>query len=596
MSYSITYRVYYWITTEVYDNVFFLSAINQQANLLNGCRYYTPSSEINPPTYGNGEDGEVYDYIFYDTEDLTCIHQLRTDNSANPDTVFIETVEDDSSAMDGFQASIIQMNGDRWEREYGTENQGTEAEVYVKFYPAEIDTTVFWFEEVYDIAADEESITCSLPSRQWRLISFNIEPGDPDIDLIFDGVAADSIMDFEGQLWHTGQNPQLTNWNVLQGFNVHIPEDEAATSVTVEGSELFPLDTLMTFTPDSAGMDTVYGIPVRYYRYYMAYHPEISVPVDEVFASMIDDSIVTWIRNAEGEFYFPDYPSVSTTFLCHPGEGYDFNFEDDDEVSFCYSTSFSFDPDIYQGGKYMEEEQNIASNMPPHFTYRKYTQDVYPVIIDTLIVEGVEIETGDELGIFTSDGICCGAKRLQDNQPGFILTCWNDDIATELKDGFEWDEAMIFKFYDASLDTEYVIEESVFSTVSSADPQATPVVSAYYGGFGTGQYGIRSLVFDGPGYATPNNYALHQNYPNPFNPSTVIRYDLPKASKVKLEVFNILGQRIAVLIDGIKPAGNKQVIWDANNISSGVYIYRIVAKAVDGTERFASLKKMVLIK
>lgn len=117
LSYNITYRVYYWITTEVYDNVFFLSAINQQANLLNGCRYYTPSSEINPPTYGNGEDGEVYDYIFYDTEDLTCIHQLRTDNSANPDIVFIETVEDDSSAMDGFQASIIQMNGDRWERE-----------------------------------------------------------------------------------------------------------------------------------------------------------------------------------------------------------------------------------------------------------------------------------------------------------------------------------------------------------------------------------------------------------------------------------------------------------------------------------------------
>ena len=181
-------------------------------------------------------------------------------------------------------------------------------------------------------------------------------------------------------------------------------------------------------------------------------------------------------------------------------------------------------------------------------------------------------------------------------QPGFILTAWEDDIATTVKDGFEWGEDMMFKFYDVSLDTEYVIDESAFSTVSSAGPMTEPLIAAYTGGFGAGQYSVRSLCFDGPGMAVPNSFALYQNYPNPFNPTTVIKYDIPFQSEVKLEVFNILGQRVAVLIDGVKPAGYKQIIWNGDNVSSGLYIYRLEASSVDGTNKFNSLKKMVLIK
>jgi hypothetical protein len=73
----------------------------------------------------------------------------------------------------------------------------------------------------------------------------------------------------------------------------------------------------------------------------------------------------------------------------------------------------------------------------------------------------------------------------------------------------------------------------------------------------------------------PNSYALHQNYPNPFNPSTVIRYDLPYQSRVKLEVFNILGQKVVTLVDEVKPAGYKQAVWQGDLVSSGLYIYRL---------------------
>jgi len=89
----------------------------------------------------------------------------------------------------------------------------------------------------------------------------------------------------------------------------------------------------------------------------------------------------------------------------------------------------------------------------------------------------------------------------------------------------------------------------------------------------------------------PNKYVLYQNYPNPFNPGTEIRFDLPKSGNVKLEIFNSLGEKVAVLYDGFMEAGYGKVVrWNANGFPSGVYYYRLTA---DG---FVDVKKMVLMK
>lgn len=88
----------------------------------------------------------------------------------------------------------------------------------------------------------------------------------------------------------------------------------------------------------------------------------------------------------------------------------------------------------------------------------------------------------------------------------------------------------------------------------------------------------------------PNTYRLYQNYPNPFNPVTKIRYGLPKKSFVKLSVFNSLGQEAAVLVNGIKDANTYEVVFDATNLPSGVYYYKLEA---DG---FSDIKKMVIVK
>ena len=76
------------------------------------------------------------------------------------------------------------------------------------------------------------------------------------------------------------------------------------------------------------------------------------------------------------------------------------------------------------------------------------------------------------------------------------------------------------------------------------------------------------------GSALPQGFSLGQNYPNPFNPSTIIPYQLAASAHVRLEVFNLLGQRIATLVDGQRPAGTHTAMWNATG-AAGVYIYRL---------------------
>jgi hypothetical protein len=98
----------------------------------------------------------------------------------------------------------------------------------------------------------------------------------------------------------------------------------------------------------------------------------------------------------------------------------------------------------------------------------------------------------------------------------------------------------------------------------------------------------------------PKSYRLNQNYPNPFNPVTSIQYDLPKASRVTIEIYNTLGHPIRTLIDETKAAGFHTVQWDGRDrfgrqAGNGVFIYRIVARSSEG-DSYSKSMKMLLVK
>jgi len=106
------------------------------------------------------------------------------------------------------------------------------------------------------------------------------------------------------------------------------------------------------------------------------------------------------------------------------------------------------------------------------------------------------------------------------------------------------------------------------------------------------QYNLLTPVKDEASAVSPSLFILDQNYPNPFNPSTTISWHMPKAAKVSLKVYDVLGRMVANLIDDERPAGTYKVVFDVNkyNLASGVYLYKLQAGELNQT------RKMILNK
>lgn len=120
-----------------------------------------------------------------------------------------------------------------------------------------------------------------------------------------------------------------------------------------------------------------------------------------------------------------------------------------------------------------------------------------------------------------------------------------------------------------------------------------------YSGQGTVSYRLKQIDFDGTSVfsevvtvdlSTPTEFKLNQNFPNPFNPSTTVSFTIPKASAVKLIIYNQIGQKVGELVNKNLEAGSYSYNWNAENHSSGMYFYELQAND------FKSVRKMTLIK
>ncbi len=117
-------------------------------------------------------------------------------------------------------------------------------------------------------------------------------------------------------------------------------------------------------------------------------------------------------------------------------------------------------------------------------------------------------------------------------------------------------------------------------------------------------YRLKQVDFDGGSdYSSiveveviaPSVFSLEQNYPNPFNPTTKINFSVAVDSKVDVKIFNVLGQEIATLFSGNVAAGSQSINFDASQLNSGMYIYKMEANGIDG-KNYSSIKKMMLTK
>ncbi|MCH8558187.1 MAG: T9SS type A sorting domain-containing protein [Balneolia bacterium] len=130
--------------------------------------------------------------------------------------------------------------------------------------------------------------------------------------------------------------------------------------------------------------------------------------------------------------------------------------------------------------------------------------------------------------------------------------------------------------------TSVTVEWSVFASAGDAELQAENVWEV--------TFNLAEMPVSTEPVETVEGFELGQNYPNPFNPTTNISFTLPEASEVSLEVYNMQGQRVATIANGTMSAGSHNVSFDATNLSSGIYLYRLTAGA------FTATNKMMLVK
>ena len=95
---------------------------------------------------------------------------------------------------------------------------------------------------------------------------------------------------------------------------------------------------------------------------------------------------------------------------------------------------------------------------------------------------------------------------------------------------------------------------------------------------------------------TPKEFVLYQNYPNPFNPSTTIKFSIPEASRIKINIYNSIGEAIENLADGSYEPGNYEIKWNAQNYPSGIYFYTFEANNSDGSQVHRETRKIVYLK
>jgi hypothetical protein len=129
-----------------------------------------------------------------------------------------------------------------------------------------------------------------------------------------------------------------------------------------------------------------------------------------------------------------------------------------------------------------------------------------------------------------------------------------------------------------------------FSIIPSSESQSDSLTIGSYFLIDDLAFDNVSDIADGSFGASPRTYQLAQNYPNPFNPSTTINFSVPQSGKVSLSIFNSIGQEVQALVDDEMAAGDHQVTFNAENLPSGIYFYKMEAG------NFLDVKKMVLIK
>ena len=220
------------------------------------------------------------------------------------------------------------------------------------------------------------------------------------------------------------------------------------------------------------------------------------------------------------------------------------------------------------------------------------------------------IESGNNYGWHIMEGLHCYKPSSDCNREGLKLPIWeyghNSNGGYSITGGYVSQDPNVPDLFNKYIYADYVSGNIwAFDLRSSSMPNSLlKKVSQNISTFGVDEnkrlyfadlssgklYKFIDKSVNSVGSVIPNKFELRQNFPNPFNPNTTISYSVQEAKHVSLKVFDVLGNKVQTLLDENKEAGNYEVLFDGNKLTSGIYFYRL--KSND----FLETKKLVLMK
>jgi hypothetical protein len=336
------------------------------------------------------------------------------------------------------------------------------------------------------------------------------------------------------------------------------------------------------------------------YWYFLPYtlRMEINVVNSPTLAALAADPVnpMVLLKSDDGKYrQTPFLGGAGDLVYLEPGKGYFAGFRLPNALR---NACLDFVPELGSEPEWIEpqppnekeSQSSLNALSEQHFKFKAKTHWWYPIEIDSVNFGETPMEAGDEIAVFDGE-ICVGATAYCDSFP-ICFAAWKDDIASPgTLDGYLNDHEMTFKWFDVSTNQEITFVPP--PTTQAVDDPVAPTHS----GFGRGFYAVRNLV---NGVASVNQlpvrFKIGPNYPNPFNATTVIPLELPERSKIRIEIFNLKGQRVGNVYESVENAGYPKLYYDASKLSSGVYFCRVSAEGLERSGKFSGVSKLVLLK
>jgi photosystem II stability/assembly factor-like uncharacterized protein len=410
----------------------------------------------------------------------------------------------------------------------------------------------------------------------WHLVSSYIYPVDP-------GTAVNDIFRFISNFYlMKDQTPnlywpgiginQILYWDVTKAYwiymsqgdyNTRFPVQTAATAIIFRGTKIDPTISL----PLTVGWNL---IPYLGNNTYLVGSALASITGK--YELVLDDS---------GQIYWPAAGMDQIGSLV-PGKGYQIYMKQIATLNYPSAILTMSMKSFSTGGRIPELSGGETSI--PHFIAKR----VSPISqIIGLKLDGMTLREGDEIGVFTKDGLCVGSVNYKKNGKNQLAVTifGNDEMSSkDVKTGANDGDALMFKVFTKADNKENTAEIKDISWVVG---KAEGIVFK--------ANTIAKVNLSLLGKILPTEYALDQNYPNPFNPTTTIRYALPEDGMTRIKIYDLLGREVRDLVSEQQIAGYYTIEWDGKNnyglsVSTGMYMYKIEAN------KFNKTLKMMLMK